>query len=96
MEDRDILQDRSEKHVKNLFKRFLCVLEDLQEDHQINFSKLKKALPQDYDDLLNQANYFDEDKMQYLRKKVLDMGNDSLRNHNEDIEKFTVILDFNN
>ena len=36
------------------------------------------------------------DKMQYLRKRVLDLGNDSLRNQSEDLEKFTVHFKFRN
>jgi len=93
-EDKEILQDRYEKHIKNLFKSFLCLLEDLNEDHSIHFAKLKKALPEEYHSLINQANYFDYDKMQYLRKRVLDLGNDSLRNQNEDLEKFIVHFKF--
>ena len=94
MEDKDILQERYEKHTKGLFKGFLFVLEDLHEEHRIHFSKLKRALPIEYHTLIEQANYFDYNKMQHLRKRVLDMGNDSLRGHTEDLEKFTVILDF--
>lgn len=95
-EDKEILQDRYEKHIKNLFKSFLCMLEDLNEEHSMHFAKLKIALPETYHSLINQANYFDQDKMQYLRKKVLDLGNDSLRNQNEDLEKFTVYFKFRN
>tara|TARA_Y100001938_G_C8101618_1_gene442297 strand:- start:6720 stop:7007 length:288 start_codon:yes stop_codon:yes gene_type:complete len=93
MEGKDILQDRYEKHIKNLFKSFLFILEDLNDDHNINFAKLKKALPE-HENIIEQANYFDRNKMQFLRKRVLDLGNDSLRGQNEDLEKFTVILNF--
>jgi len=95
MEDKDILQDRYEKHIKNLFKSFLYILEDLNDDHNINFAKLKRSLPE-HSDIIDQANYFDKNKMQFLRKRVLDLGNDSLRNQNEDLEKFTVIFKFKN
>lgn len=94
--DKGILQDRYEKHIKNLFKSFLYILEDLNEDHTLHFAKLKKGLPEAYHTLIDQANYFDKDKMQHLRKRVLDLGNDSLRNQNEDLEKFTVHFKFNN
>ncbi len=93
-EDKEILQDRYEKHIKNLFKSFLFVLEDLNNDHNINFAKLKRAIPETYHSLIDQANYFDYDKMQFLRKRVLDLGNDSLRGQNEDLEKFTVEFKF--
>jgi len=94
--DKEILQERYEKHIKNLFKCFLYLLEDLNEEHTIHFAKLKRTLPDKYHSLIDQANYFDESKMKYLRKKVLDLGNDSLRNQNEDLEKFTVHFKFEN
>ncbi len=93
MEDKKILQERYEKHIKGLFKSFLFILEDLNDDHSINFAKLKKALPE-HEPIITQADYFDRDKLQFLRKRVLDLGNDSLRGQNEDLEKFTVILNF--
>ena len=96
MDSKDILQERYSRHTKNLFKGFLFMLEDLNKEHQIHFSKLKDGLPEMYHTLLNQANYFDAEKMQHLRKRILDLGNDSLRNQSEDLEKFTVILDFKN
>lgn len=92
--DKVLLQERYERHGKGLFKSFLCILEDLQQDHFQNFNKLKKHLPAKYHDIIDQADYFNNDKMLYLRKKVLDAGNDSLRNQNEDLEKFTVIFNF--
>jgi hypothetical protein len=95
MEDKKILQDRYEKHIKNLFKSFLYILEDLNDDHNINFAKLKHALPE-HSSIIDQANYFDKEKLQFLRKRVLDLGNDSLRNQTEDLEKFTVIFNFKN
>ena len=95
MTPKDILQERYEKHTKGLFKGFLFVLEDLHEEHSIHFAKLKKALPETHHTLIDQSNYFDVDKMQHLRKRVLDLGNDSLRGQSEDLEKFTVILEFN-
>lgn len=70
-------------------------MEDLQNEHQISFDKLRDAFP-DQVDLINQADYFDDRKMQYLRKKILDMGNESLRESNTNLEKFTIKFNFNN
>ena len=79
---------------KRLFKTFLILLEDLKTEHDIHFCKLRKNLPK-HKQLLEQADYFDEDKMQYLRKKVLDMGNDNIRNNDDALEKFTIEFEFN-
>ena len=57
-----------------------------------NLKKLKN-LPE-HKALLEQADYFSEEKMQYLRKKVLDMGNDNIRSNDDDLEKFTIEFEF--
>lgn len=95
MRDWQLLKEGHERHVRRLFKDFLYLLEDLQKEHSINFDKLKKNIPDTYSYLIEQANYFDFQKMQHLRKRVLDLGNDSIRNSEEDLEKFTVIFKFN-
>ena len=82
------------KNTKKLFKSFLILIEDLNKDHEINFRKLRQALPSKYQSLLDQADYFDEDKLQYMRKKILDMGNESIRGTEDDLENFTISFKF--
>ena len=40
------------------------------------------------------ADYFDYEKLQSIRKKVLDMGNESVRKNNTEIEKINLIFEF--
>ena len=82
------------RNTKLLFKSFLVLIEDLQNDHSLHFAKLKKALPDKYENVIDQANYFDEDKLQYLRKKILDMGNESIRESENILEEFTISFKF--
>ena len=70
-------------------------MEDLHTEHQIAFSKLKKNLPDEVA-LIDQADYFGQDKLQYLRKKILDMGNETVRESNTNLEKFTISFRFRN
>jgi hypothetical protein len=93
MEAKDFLSDRFNGSTKNLFKSFLVIIEDLHAENEICFAKLRRALPE-HEDLLNQANYLDESKMKYLRKKILDLGNESIRGSNSDLEKFTIKFNF--
>ena len=86
MDAKGILGDYYGRNTKRLFKTFLILLEDLKTEHDIHFCKLRKNLPQ-YKELLEQGDYFDEKKMQYLRKKVLDMGNENIRSNDDDLEK---------
>ena len=93
MEAKEFLCDKQNKSTKSLFKGFLVLLEDLYTEHQIHFKKLKKNIP-DYEEIIAQADYFDKDKLQYYRKKILDIGNESIRETNSDLEKFTINFKF--
>lgn len=93
MEAKEFLSNRFNGSTKHLFKSFLVLIEDLHTDNQISFNKLKKNLPE-HSSIIDQANYFDNEKMQYLRKKILDMGNESIRDSNTDLEKFTINFKF--
>ena len=73
------------------------MIEDLNNDHLRNFEKLRKSVPKEYQPLIDQADYFDQAKLQYLRKKILDLGNESIRTTENSLENFTISFkkDFN-
>ncbi len=61
---------------------------------QINFGKLKKNLPEEYKPVIDQADYFDEEKVQHLRKRTLDIGNEAIRSIDGGLENFTIDFEF--
>ena len=85
----ELLHFQAGRNVTNLYKGFLVALEDLHHQHQSNFNKLRKALPE-HEGIIDQADYLDEEAMDYLRKKVLDLGNDCRRYLETEIEKFEI------
>lgn len=89
----DIFAEANQRHIKGLFKSFLVLIEDLHKEHEISFSKLKESLPDD-ERLIVQADYFDEEKLKYLRKKILDMGNEVIRSNDSELENFTISFKF--
>lgn len=64
------------KSVVNLYKRYLNLIEDIQEDHNNMMDKLSNNVNED---ILKNVDYFDKTKYNYLRKKILDLGNESIR-----------------
>ena len=94
MKAEDIFRDHCEQNTKALFKGFLIILEDLQKEYQINFGKLKRNLPEEFHPVVDQADYFGEEKAQYLRKKTLDIGNETLRLIGGNFENFTIDFHF--
>jgi hypothetical protein len=56
------------------------MIEDLQEEHVNMLNKLNSKVDQE---TLKNVDYFDENKYNYLRKKVLDLGNETIREINK-------------
>jgi hypothetical protein len=90
MEAHDYLNFHAQTNVKLLYKQFLELLEDIKEQHDINFSKLFDSLPEKDKTLIVQANYLDERAFDYFRKKILDSGNDCCRNIQSELAKFDI------
>ena len=91
---KEFLNERSDHHIRFLFKSFLGILEDLKNNHDINFSKIRDSVPQEYQDLIDMADYFDEDYFYNYRKKVLDIGNSVLRDYNSELDTLHVEFRF--
>jgi len=84
---KEILRFHVEQAVTSLFKRFLNQIEDLREDHRNHFEKLRRSIPTQYHPLIDQADYFDDSRYGYYRKRVLDIGNETKRTLNQEFER---------
>lgn len=73
-----------------LYKKFLTSIEDLRFEHKAMLQRLENSLPSQYHSLLRSVDYFDETKFSYIRKKVLDAGNEAVRSDEEQIDKFNI------
>lgn len=88
---KELLEFQINRNIINLYKSFLIIMEDMQDQHEGSFRKLKINLP-DHVDLINQADYWDESRMDFMRKKILDQGNDALREIINQLEKFNLTI----
>jgi len=88
---RELLEFQVNRNIVNLYKSFLVLTEDLYHDNQAGFRKLKIALEGE-EAIVDQANTLDVDKMDYLRKKILDAGNDCVRQTISDLENYSINL----
>lgn len=75
----EVLRFQQERIIKNLFRGFLEVLEDVEEDHNNSLDRLVEALPEEQKKLVDLADHLTPEKGQQLRKRVLDRGNGALR-----------------
>jgi hypothetical protein len=80
------------RNIVNLYKRQLSILEDLRVDHEAMLSKLKTKLPKDF---IYDINYMDKERYSYLRKKILDSGNEAIRDFEKSVENLEINLKAN-
>jgi|APGre2960657373_1045057.scaffolds.fasta_scaffold06996_6 hypothetical protein len=64
------------RNITSLYKRYLNLIEDIQEEHINMLNKLNNKIDQE---TLKNLDYFDDNKYNYLRKKILDLGNETSR-----------------
>ena len=64
------------RNITSLYKRYLNLIEDIQEEHINMLNKLNNKIDQE---TWKNLDYFDDNKYNYLRKKILDLGNETSR-----------------
>jgi len=65
-----------QRNIVNFYKNQLNIIEDLKSDHKQFINKLSTIAPKEH---VKNMDYFDVDKYNYIRKKVLDGGNEIVR-----------------
>lgn len=90
MDSKEFLNEVSAKEISSVFKEMLRLLEDMKQDHDFHYQKLYDNIPKGYHPIIDTADHFTDDKVQWIRKRILDSGNGSMRNMEQEIENFEV------
>ena len=85
--EKDLLLFQTNRCIVNFYKNHLYMLETLRKEHE---SMLKKVQKNTSEEFSKNIDYFDENKYNYLRKKTLDLGNDILRELENNLEMFDI------
>ena len=75
------------RNIVNLYKKYIVITEDLRNEHLKFLHKLEETNPRDS---LQKIEYFDDFKYNYIRKKILDAGNDVIRDLERNFEMIEV------
>ena len=94
MNAHNYLEKKYKQSITRIFKEMLKLVEDMKADHDFHYAKLYDNIPIEYHSILNTANHFTEPKSVWIRKKILDIGNDSLREFSSEMENYTVSFIF--
>jgi hypothetical protein len=95
MNAKKFLNDSSHKEITGLFKTMLMLVEDMRRDHEFHYQKLYEEIPKKYHPVIKTADHFTPEKLAWIRKRILDHGNESVRNMEKEIENFKVSFKFN-
>ncbi|MDB4664741.1 hypothetical protein OAE97_00165 [Verrucomicrobia bacterium] len=73
---KEYIEFQISRSVVSLYKKYFELIEDLHQDHK---KLLKKVENRTSSEFTENIDYFDENKYNYIRKKILDSGNDAIR-----------------
>tara|TARA_R100001079_G_scaffold38903_1_gene19684 strand:- start:405 stop:692 length:288 start_codon:yes stop_codon:yes gene_type:complete len=88
------LSKDSSSEISSLFKLMLMMVEDMKKDHDFHYEKLYNEIPSEYHSVLRAADHFTDDKVSWIRKRILDFGNESIRNLDSKLDNYTVTFIF--
>ncbi len=88
----DILRFQVKRNVTLLFKRYLELLDGLIVEHDDALNKMSENLPSEYVTYVSLADHLTDAKADLFRKRVLDAGNETIRNLDEIIKGFNIEL----
>ena len=96
MDAKQSLSKKSHQSISFLFKQYLMLIEDLKFEHDQYVRKLKNVIPEPYHIVIDTAEHFDQARMAWMRKRVLDLGNETLRSLDSELSDFSVSFVFKN
>ena len=94
MDAKKNLNKESNDEISRLFKMMLIMVEDMKKDHDFHYEKLYENIPDEYHGVINTANHFTPQKVNWIRKRILDVGNESIRNLGSTLDDYTVSFVF--
>lgn len=91
----ELLKFQIVRHANRLSRNSLNFLEDIKGEQEVNIQQLLKKVPEEYHDIILQANVFNEERMERFRKRILDNGGDFTRDMISELENFDMHFKFN-
>ena len=81
---KDVVLFQLRRNIIVFYKKYLSILEDIGKDHSIFKDRVSAHIPEE---LLDNIDYLTPDKYNYIRKKILDGGNEIYRELESMLEK---------
>lgn len=75
----DLLRAKTRLAITRVFKTYLDLLEQIADEHDESMGKLIDALPPEHKASVHLADHFGEARFAAIRRRVLETGNDAVR-----------------
>lgn len=82
----DLLRAKTRLAITRVFKTYLDLLEQIADEHDEAMGKLIDALPPEHKASVHLADHFGEARFNAIRRRILEVGNDSIREVSEMID----------
>lgn len=82
----ELLRAKTRLVITCVFKTYLDLLEQIADEHDEAMGKLIDALPPEHKASVHLADHFGEARFNAIRRKVLETGNNSIREINDMID----------
>jgi hypothetical protein len=92
MEDeklKEYLQFQLNRNIINVYKKYFEIVDDLRQEHLSLIRKVSDATSPEF---AKNIDYFNADRYNYIRKKILDTGNDAIRNLDTNLKSVKITL----
>jgi len=89
-EEQRILHFQVSRLITALFKNYLFLADDIREQHDQMLDKIDGLLSEDEKHKLDLVDYLDDAKYKYIRKRILDLGNDANREFENILSQYDI------
>ena len=86
-EIKELLVHQITRIITKLFKNQLTLLEDVQSEHKSSLKRVEDLVSEDF---IKMIDFLDGERYGHYRKKVLDSGNESIREIERLLESFEI------
>ena len=86
---KEYLRFQLNRNIISLYKRYFEMIDDIRLEHKTMLDKMEKKSSKEF---VENIDYLNDDKYNYIRKKILDTGNDAIRNIESSFKSIKITL----
>lgn len=86
---KEFLAFQLNRNIISLYKKYFEIIDDMKLEHELMLKKMEAESSKEF---VKNIDYFSIDKHNHIRKKILDAGNDAVRNIETNFSSLRITL----